>query len=162
MNLINTKADMIEYLRQFHNIVNIKLDKPIIDKNYVITHYKNVNLSAVIRQFVKAYSHKYGNYEIKANWREDLGFGFDEIFETTVAYISPIIHQINKMESKVLYYGKQLPMIDRKNSKFSEIGMSIFWTYNLSDVQFKILKGVFDELRKAGIIDLRVSERTEV
>ena len=66
MNLINTKADMIEFLRQFHNIVNIKLDKPIIDKNYVITHYKNVNLIAVIRQFVKAYSHKYGNYEIKA------------------------------------------------------------------------------------------------
>jgi sulfur relay (sulfurtransferase) DsrC/TusE family protein len=66
MKLINTKADMIEFLRQFHNIVNIKLDKPIIDKNYVITYYKNVNLYAIIQQFIKAYSHKYGNYEIKA------------------------------------------------------------------------------------------------
>ena len=66
MKLINTKADMIEFLRQFHNIVNIKLDKPIIDKNYVITYYKNVNLNAVILQFIRAYSHKYGNYEIKA------------------------------------------------------------------------------------------------
>jgi hypothetical protein len=63
---INTKADMIEFLRQFHNIVNIKLDKPIIDKNYIITYYKNVNLHAIIQQFIRAYSHKYGNYEIKA------------------------------------------------------------------------------------------------
>ena len=66
MNLIKTKADMIEFLRQFHNIVNIKLDKPILDKNYVITYYKNVNINAIIGQFIRAYSHKYGNYEIKA------------------------------------------------------------------------------------------------
>lgn len=102
-----------------------------------------------------------GNYEIKANWREDLGFGFDDIYKTTVAYISPIINLINKMESKVLYYNKKLPEMLRSNSKFSEIGMAIFWNYNFSDTQFKILKGIMEEFRKAGIIEIRSNERTE-
>lgn len=102
-----------------------------------------------------------GNYEIKANWREDLGFGFDEIFRTTVAFINPIIHIINQMGSKVLYYNKQLAEITRNNSKFSEIGMAIFWNYNFSDIQFKILKGMFEEFRKAGIVETKTLERNE-
>ena len=63
---IHTKAEMIEFLRQFHNIVNLKLEKQIVDKSFVITYYKNVNLNAIIQHFIKVYSHKYGNYEIKA------------------------------------------------------------------------------------------------
>lgn len=135
---------------------------PIYDRISIGSIVFRIRLNPTTTECMYFIIYQNGNYEIKANWREDLGFGFDEIFNTTVAYITPIIHQINKMESKVLYYGKQLPLIDRKNSKFSEIGMSIFWTYNLSDIQFKILKGVFDELRKAGIIELRSNERTEM
>ena len=102
-----------------------------------------------------------GNYEIKSNWREDLGFGFDDIYKTTVAYVTPIIHSINHMESKVLYYNKNLPEMSRANSKFSEIGMAIFWNYNFSDTQFKILKSIMEEFRKGGIVETRLAERTE-
>ena len=35
-NLIVTKADMIEFLRQFHNIVNIRVGYPIVEKDFVI------------------------------------------------------------------------------------------------------------------------------
>lgn len=66
LNLIETKADMIEFLRQFHNIVNIRTDKPIAEKEFVINNYKKTNLKNVINNFIKIYSHKYGNFDIAA------------------------------------------------------------------------------------------------
>ena len=65
-NLIKTKADLIEFLRQFHNIVNIKTDKPIVEKEFVITYYKNLDLTVIINHFIRVYSHKYGNFDISA------------------------------------------------------------------------------------------------
>ena len=66
LNLIETKADMIEFLRQFHNLVNIRTDKPIAEKEFVIHNYKKTNLKNVIINFIKIYSHKYGNFDIAA------------------------------------------------------------------------------------------------
>ena len=42
-NKISTKKDFIEFIRQFHNIVNIKLYKRIITEKEVTTLYKNKN-----------------------------------------------------------------------------------------------------------------------
>lgn len=65
-DLINTKADMIEFLRQFHNIVNIITNKPIVDKYFVINHFKSGILYNMVNNFNLVYSHKYGNFEVNA------------------------------------------------------------------------------------------------
>ena len=64
--LINSKADMIEFLRQFHNIVNIRIDNPIMSKEFVIETYKLAQLHIIINNFYKIYSHKYGNFQINS------------------------------------------------------------------------------------------------
>jgi len=66
IDLIKTKADLIEFLRQFHNIVNVRTEKPIVEKEFVITYYKNLDLVIIINHFIKVYSHKYGNFDISA------------------------------------------------------------------------------------------------
>ena len=65
-NLIKTKADLIEFLRQFHNVVNIRTDKPIVEKEFVITYYKNLDIVVIINHFIRVYSHKYGNFDVSA------------------------------------------------------------------------------------------------
>jgi len=66
LDLINTKADLIEFLRQFHNVVNIHTNKETVSKEFVITKYKTANLLAIINKFIHIYSHKYGNFEINS------------------------------------------------------------------------------------------------
>tara|TARA_A100001011_G_C14315043_1_gene847585 strand:+ start:2613 stop:3074 length:462 start_codon:yes stop_codon:yes gene_type:complete len=65
-NLIVTKADMIEFLRQFHNIVNIRVGYPIVEKDFVIKKYKTGILYNMVNNFNLAYSHKYGNFEVNS------------------------------------------------------------------------------------------------
>ena len=52
LDLINTKADLIEFLRQFHNVVNIHTNKETVSKEFVITKYKTANLLAIINKFI--------------------------------------------------------------------------------------------------------------
>lgn len=72
LKLIHTKADMIEFLRQFHNVVNLHLEKPTVEKEFVIKHYKAANLKNIITSFFKIYSHKYGNFEVNAFHRSNM------------------------------------------------------------------------------------------
>ena len=64
--LINSKADMIEFLRQFHNIVNIRINNPIMSKEFVIETYKLAQLHIIVNNFYKIYSHKYANFQINS------------------------------------------------------------------------------------------------
>ena len=64
--LIKTKADMIEFLRQFHNIVNIRVNSPIKSKEFVIKNYKLLNLNIIIKNFYAIYSHNYGNLNLNS------------------------------------------------------------------------------------------------
>jgi hypothetical protein len=66
LNLLNSKADLIEFLRQFHNVVNIHTGKETYSKEFVVTKYKTANLLAIINRFIQVYSHKYGNFEINS------------------------------------------------------------------------------------------------
>ena len=53
---IKTKHHFIEFLRQFHNIVNIKLYKKSVSKEELKDKYSDTNLNIVIRQFIKVFS----------------------------------------------------------------------------------------------------------
>ena len=58
---IQTKQDFIEFLRQFHNIVNTKLHKPTMSAEDVDKKYKRARLDLVIQNFLKVLTVSYGN-----------------------------------------------------------------------------------------------------
>lgn len=71
INYVSKKSDMIEFLRQFHNIVNKKLNKPLEEKQNILQKYKLGNLLNIINEFNRIYSIKYGNFEINAFHRSN-------------------------------------------------------------------------------------------
>ena len=52
---IKTKEHFIEFLRQFHNIVNIKLKKKQMNYEEVSIMYKQKNMTSVIHNFFNIY-----------------------------------------------------------------------------------------------------------
>ena len=53
---IKKKEHLIEFLRQFHNIVNIKLDKPQVSKEQIIGLYSNKNVMITFIQMMNFYN----------------------------------------------------------------------------------------------------------
>ena len=64
LNNIKTKAHFIEFLRQLHNIVNIKLKKKTFTREEIKNMYINVNLGATIPEFFRIYSIQYHNMRL--------------------------------------------------------------------------------------------------
>ena len=64
---IKTKEHFIEFIRQLHNIVNIKLMKKVYSINEVNNMYKNENLGIIINEFFKIYSIQYHNMRLMTN-----------------------------------------------------------------------------------------------
>jgi hypothetical protein len=61
---IETKDDLIEFLRQFHNIVNTKLNKPAMSAEEVETKYKRAKTHMVVKNFFNILSISYGNMKM--------------------------------------------------------------------------------------------------
>lgn len=93
-----------------------------------------------------------GNYVIKSTWREENHRSFNDIFSIVNTMIQPIIKTINSFGSYVLSNNKTIPFMSKKNSKFTEIGMHIFYKKGLSASQFDLLKQILDNFKKAGIM----------
>ena len=55
---------LIEFLRQFHNIVNIKLHKKNVTETEINNIYKNTNLYNTIREFIRIYNITYHNLKL--------------------------------------------------------------------------------------------------
>ena len=58
---IQNKTDFIEFLRQFHNIVNIKLGNKTYSEEEIENMYAKINLVNIISQFIQIYSEPSGN-----------------------------------------------------------------------------------------------------
>ena len=71
LELVKTKEDLIDFLRQFHNLINSNTGKEIVSKEFVITKYKTANLLRIINNFLQVYSHSYGNFEINSFLRSN-------------------------------------------------------------------------------------------
>lgn len=67
INNIKTKAHYIEFLRQLHNIVNIKLGKKIYSREEIKDMYNNTNLGIIIKDFIRIYSIQYHNIRLIAD-----------------------------------------------------------------------------------------------
>ena len=63
-NQIETKDDFIEFLRQFHNIVNTKLNKPSMSAEEVASKYKGARLDLAIKNFFNVLTVSYGNMKM--------------------------------------------------------------------------------------------------
>ena len=87
INMINTKGDLIEFLRQFHNIVNKKTNKEIIDKLFVIKTYKNANIINIVNNFKKIYSKKYGNFTTEGMLKSNKQHQFNSISSKQLDFI---------------------------------------------------------------------------
>ena len=55
LNNIKTKKHFVEFLRQFHNIVNIKLNKKELMREEMQNLYENNNLSLVLLNLIQTY-----------------------------------------------------------------------------------------------------------
>lgn len=55
LNNIKTKKHFIEFLRQFHNIVNIKINKQELSREGIKNLYKDNNLSLVLINLINTY-----------------------------------------------------------------------------------------------------------
>lgn len=61
---IKNKNDFIEFLRQFHNIVNIKLHKKTYSLDEIENKYNRVNLHQTSEHFINVFSKSSGNMKM--------------------------------------------------------------------------------------------------
>lgn len=66
LNNIKTKAHFIEFLRQFHNIINIKLSKPTMTRDQIKQIYSNKKMNDVSNTFFSIYHTKSYNPKLLA------------------------------------------------------------------------------------------------
>ena len=104
--------------------------------------------------------YKNGNYVIKSLWNEEDHYDFNDIFIIVSSIINPIVEKINLLGSHVLSNKKLLPHMTKTNSKFTEIGMSMFYNKTMTDIQFNLLKSIMSDYRKAGIVRDKLLEQT--
>lgn len=100
-----------------------------------------------------------GNYTVKSSWREEDQYDFDDIFRICHDLTRPIIDKINSLGSYVLANKKTIPTMNKNNSKFTEIGMSMFYKKSLTQSQFNILRDIMNDYKKAGIVRGRTEEK---
>jgi hypothetical protein len=100
-----------------------------------------------------------GNYVIRATWSEEKQYDFDDIFDIVRNLTQPIIESINTFGAYVLTNKKTIPIINKNNSKFTEIGMSMFYKKAFTDEQFDKLKSIMSDYQKAGIVRSRSIEK---
>jgi hypothetical protein len=104
--------------------------------------------------------YKNGNYVIKSTWRDEDHYDFDDIFTIIYDITKPIIEKINLMGYYTLANKKLIPLMTKTNSKFTEIGMSMFYNKTMTDDQFNLLKNIMGDYRKAGIVRDKLLEKT--
>lgn len=93
---------------------------------------------------------KKGNYKIESKWREDQYLNFDMIYSQVETYVKPIIGKINNFGKSVSF--NPLIIIKNDNSVFTDINISMFWKFNMSNKQFINVKDILDEYVNAGIM----------
>jgi hypothetical protein len=64
---IKTKLHFIEFLRQLHNIVNLKLQKKTYSMEEINAMYVTENLGTIIPEFFRIYSIQYHNMRLMTN-----------------------------------------------------------------------------------------------
>ena len=87
LNKITSKIYLIEFLRQLHNIVNIKLHKKTMTQNDIGDMYVSTNFYNIIQEFIRIYSISYHNLKLnKSDYQKKL-------------FLNNFITKINKIQN---------------------------------------------------------------
>ncbi len=95
-----------------------------------------------------------GNMTIKSKWSEEKLYSFNDIFEIVSNKINEFINRVNKMGSYVTQSNFSLEKISNKNSRFSELYLSIIYRKYVKYYEFKILEKILEDYTKAGIVSI--------
>jgi hypothetical protein len=106
-----------------------------------------IRIDTETTKYISLILYKNGNYVIKSSWREESQYDFDDIFNITRELTRTVIDQINSFGSYVLGNQKIIPIMNKHNSKFTEIGMSMFYKRSLTLEQFTLLKNIMNDYR---------------
>lgn len=89
LNNIKTKQHFIEFLRQFHNIVNIKLSKPQFSRENLQNLYSKNNMNIVSDRFINIFKSKIFNINlITHSMHKDI-------------YIKELIKNLNSIKNNI-------------------------------------------------------------
>lgn len=99
-----------------------------------------------------------GNYVIHSSWREEKRYDFNDIFYFVKKLVDPIIYKINKFQEYTNINHKILYEMTKENSKFTEIGMSMFYKKAITIDMFGLLKKILNDYTTAGIMTDRLNE----
>jgi hypothetical protein len=130
---------------------------PHIDRNQIGSISYRIKLSDGVFIIVTFFEN--GNYVIRTNWREEKGYSFASILKTVSLAVNPLIVSINSTKS---ISKNPIPQMSIVNTKFTEVGMSVFWEDSMSDAQFRALRAVMEEFNKAGILVSKMTESGEL
>ncbi len=107
-------------------------------------------------QYMQLNIYSNGNYTIKSFWREEQYYGFDDIHNAVAKMVNPLLTKINKLH--VFFDTRRLRLMDKNNSKFSEINTSIFYRRAMTDKEFIKLEKQLRIFQEAGFIDGKDSD----
>jgi hypothetical protein len=142
--------------------------KIILDKNYkncISIKEKNIlniiifriKLNEETEQYIDLILYKNGNYLVKAKWRIENNYSFDDIIYIVSNSIRHIINLINA--SHAIAYKKKIPYMLKKNTKFTEISIGLVYKSLDNFDNFDILSNITDTLDNANIISTK--EKTQ-
>lgn len=129
---------------------------PHIDRHQVGSISYRIRLGTEDGAFIVVTFFENGNYVIRTNWREERGYSFSSILKTVSMATNPVVLGLNKVLSTTI------PQMSAINTKFTEVGLSLFWDDHMSDGQFRALRLVLEEFNKAGILVAKLAESGDV
>lgn len=142
-------------------ICNLEFDgrQVLLTKKYKTTKVPNINVAVnALLLNVNIPEHgsihliinKKGNYKIESKWREDQYFNFAMIYSQVETYVKPVIETINSFGK--LVSSNPLTIIKNDNSVFTDINISMFWKFNMSQKMFDNVKNILLSYVNAGIM----------
>jgi hypothetical protein len=126
---------------------NTAINSPIPLRCLIIRLKTSVN-------FIDVYFFMDGNYSIKSKWPEEKLYDFEDIFAEVSKQVNSVIDDINKMSSYVLNSNSCLSKMTNKNSKFTEISVSLIYRNSVKYNEFKALQNILTDFAEGGIINL--------
>lgn len=107
---------------------------------------------SVEMSYMDIYIYQDGNMVVKAYWPEDKLYKFSDVFEITSTNVNFIINRINKLKSAVINSSYDLKPMSIKNSKFSEIYVSLIYRMPVKLYEFNIIESILKEYADGNIV----------
>lgn len=92
------------------------------------------------------------NYTIKAKFREEKKYGFDDIYNNIFQVINNIISKINSFGDKIMYMNSKMSEMTSINTKITETNNSIYCKKMITTDEFGNIKKILSKFVNAKII----------